>query len=334
MDYLKRAHSLARLGLTNTSPNPHVGAVVVAPDGRVIGEGYHRKCGEAHAEVNAIASVAPEDRHLLDRSTIYVTLEPCSHYGKTPPCSKLIIDTHIPHVVVGVGDPNPKVNGRGINMLREAGVDVELAGGIRYVMCKNADPKFMSRFINHRPYITLKWAQSADGYMAQGDGCPVALSTPLTSTLVHKLRAEHDVILTSAATVAADNPRMDSRLWKAGENPVKVIVDRSGKMPSDAVILKEGETIVLNCDISEAVDEIYARGYNSILVEAGPALLSEFIRKGLYDAIRIETASGITLGENGAKKAPVLPKDVFRSKVREYDGNLIEFYLKKNNSGE
>ena len=179
--YMRRALQLAARGMGNTSPNPMVGAMIVAPDGRIIGEGYHRRCGEGHAEVNAVASVTAADLPLLPESTMYVTLEPCSHYGKTPPCARLIIDRGIRRVVVGAADPFPEVSGRGIAMLREAGVEVTegvLADESRRLNCR-----FMTAHSQGRPWVTLKWAQSADRYIDSDrpDGRPERFSTPLTS---------------------------------------------------------------------------------------------------------------------------------------------------------
>lgn len=325
---MRRALDLARKGLANTSPNPHVGAVIAAPDGRIIGEGWHRKCGMAHAEVNAIGSVAAEDRPLLEKSTIYVTLEPCSHYGKTPPCAELIVRTGIPDIVVGVTDPNPKVNGNGIRILREAGRNVTESSAEDSAMCLEADPVFFSRYRTGRPYITLKWARSRDGYMAAADGGRVRLSTPLTSTLVHKLRAEHDVILTSSATVIADNPLLDTRLWAAGRNPAKAVMVRNRQIPEGSRIFAEGETVILGSDPGEAVKELGRRGYGSILVEAGPTLLDAFVRAGLYDAIRVETAA-VVLGDGGSCKAPSVPPDAVAVSQKEIDGNLIEVYRRE-----
>lgn len=320
--YMQRALQLAHLGLGNTSPNPHVGAVIVA-DGRIIGEGSHRKVGEGHAEVNAIRSVRPEDRHLLSQSTMYVTLEPCSHYGKTPPCSLLIVETGIPRVVIASADPSPKVNGKGIAILRNAGVEVELMENEQTKEADAENAPFRSPYVNHRPYITLKWAQSSDGFMAGENGEPVKFSTPLTSTLVHKLRSEHDVILTTSANVNNDNPRLDSRLWKAGRNPRIAVVDRYGKLNKDAQILnneipplvyteseifiKGAEMIVLKPCTPEAVlEDLMKRGYNSVLVEAGPTFLKTLIDNQLYDAIRIEV-SPLNIGKHGSKPAPVPP---------------------------
>lgn len=327
LKYMRRAIEIARLGLQNVAPNPHVGAVIVA-DGRIIGEGFHRQCGKPHAEVNAVSSVKKEDLHLLSESTIYVTLEPCSHYGKTPPCAKLIIDNHIPRVVIGTSDPNPKVNGKGIEMLREAGVCVVETYGEIADECRQLDPKFMSKFINHRPFVALKWAQSADGFMAFKDGRPLIVSTPLTSSLMHKFRSEFDGILTTSATIIADNPKMDTRKFPGDRQPRKIIVDRKGVVPPNADIFvnnptpplyitsnprpgfveETGVKIILNDNFSpEKILKIASdNNIDSILVETGPTLLNEFIKTDNWDLIRCEI-SDFCIHEQGGFCAPPLP---------------------------
>ncbi|MDE6288774.1 MAG: bifunctional diaminohydroxyphosphoribosylaminopyrimidine deaminase/5-amino-6-(5-phosphoribosylamino)uracil reductase RibD, partial [Muribaculaceae bacterium] len=219
--YMERALELAGHGRGYTSPNPMVGAVITAPDGRIIGEGYHRRCGEGHAEVNAIASVKDADRELLKQSTMYVTLEPCSHYGKTPPCAKLIIDTGIPRVVVGAADPFKEVAGRGIAMLRAAGVDV--TEGVMAEESRSLNARFITAHEQQRPWVTLKWARSADGYLDSDrpDGTPEKFSTALTSVIVHRTRSLHDAILAGSGTALADRPRLDCRLWP-GRNPLPI----------------------------------------------------------------------------------------------------------------
>ena len=225
--YMRRALQLAANGRGFTVPNPMVGAVIVAPDGRVIGEGWHRRCGEGHAEVNAVASVREADRPLMRQSTIYVTLEPCSHFGKTPPCARLLIETGIPRVVVGVGDPNPKVNGRGIAMLREAGAEV--ITGVLADESRRLNHIFFRSQTLHRPFITLKWAQSADGFMdaRRQPGEPAySFSTPLARLATMQLRAQHEGILTTATTLLADNPRLNLRGF-SGRDPRPFIIDLS-----------------------------------------------------------------------------------------------------------
>ncbi|MBD5355634.1 MAG: bifunctional diaminohydroxyphosphoribosylaminopyrimidine deaminase/5-amino-6-(5-phosphoribosylamino)uracil reductase RibD [Bacteroides sp.] len=267
--YMRRALQLARGGEGRVAPNPMVGAVVVA-DGKIIGEGFHATYGGPHAEVNAIASVKKSDRHLLAKSTIYVTLEPCSHYGKTPPCAKLIIETGIPKVVTGAPDPNPLVSGRGIKMLREAGIAV--TEGCLLKECLDINVRFMTAQTYNRPWVQLKWAQSSDGFMAgidsKGNYQPIKFSSPLSSVWMHRERAAAQAIMVGSNTLAIDKPRLDVRLW-AGKNPLKV------ECPH-------------NADLPALLESLKQKGINSLMVEGGAKLLRSFISLGLYDEIRIE----------------------------------------------
>lgn len=332
--YMRRAIELARHGLGNTSPNPMVGAVVVH-NGIIIGEGYHRRCGEGHAEVNAIASV--KDKSLLREATIYVTLEPCSHYGKTPPCAQLIIDSGIPRAAVGCLDPFEKVSGRGVSMLREAGVDVTV--GVLEKECRDINPVFMTAHTLKRPYITLKWAQSSDGFMDRdrtpGEQ-PQVFSTPLTATLSHRLRTLNDAIMVGNRTVITDNPALTPRRWK-GRTPVRVIADRSGLTPPDATVMTDGmETIILGqndaTDIAGYMKYLYAKGITSVLVEGGATLHRSFLREGLWDVARVEI-SPVCLGEGVMAPAisaiPQKMLNIGRNKLIYYMNNGISA-VKKN----
>lgn len=343
--FMKRAIDLARLGLANTSPNPRVGAVVVH-NGKIIGEGFHRKAGQGHAEVNAISSVKPGDVALLHETTIYVTLEPCSHYGKTPPCAKLLIDKGIKRVVVGSQDPSPKVNGKGIKMLEDAGIEVTILTGDISKECKDLNPEFNSEYLSSRPFITLKWAETADGFMANKEGKPLAISSSITSTLTHRLRARHDVILTSSATVIADNPRLDTRFWATGNNPLRAVIDRYGKVNPDSRIFQDDErntlyfTLKERSDLKNAtqiiipadegkqlqfiIDYIASLGFNSILVEAGPRLLQSFIDLKLYDKIRVEKSAQV-IGTSPVT-TPILPQTVKISGSITIGKNTITTY--------
>ena len=239
--YIKRCIQLASNGLCNAAPNPMVGAVIVHDD-RIIGEGYHACCGQGHAEVNAIASV--KERELLKEATIYVSLEPCSHYGKTPPCADLIVRTGIPRVVVGCVDPFSKVSGRGIQRLRDAGVEVKV--GVLEEECRQLIRRFVTFNLKERPYVTLKWAQSADGFMDvhREGGHAVVLSTPITSAYVHKQRAEHKAILVGRRTALLDNPSLTTRHWY-GKNPLRLVIDRQLTLPTDLRLFDgQTETIV------------------------------------------------------------------------------------------
>lgn len=302
--YMRRCIQLARNGEPHVSPNPMVGAVIVC-DGKIIGEGYHTHCGSAHAEVNAIRSV--KDQHLLKRSTIYVSLEPCSHYGKTPPCCNLIIEKQIPRVVVGCQDPFPEVSGRGIQNLRNAGKEVTV--GVLEKECKQLIRKFLTHTVKKRPYITLKWAQSADGYLdiCREGGSPVILSTPETSLLVHKRRSESDAIMVGTNTARLDNPSLTIRNWY-GQNPVRMVIDRNlildrklhlfdGRTPTLVFTEKHNTSShnleYINIDFSKKIlpqimKETYNRKIQSILVEGGSELLQSFLNEGLWDECYME----------------------------------------------
>lgn len=284
MSMMRRAIQLASNGRMDTSPNPMVGCVIAVGD-RIIGEGYHRRCGEGHAEVNAVASV--KDKSLLSDATAYVTLEPCSHYGKTPPCAKLLIDSGLKRVVIGSGDPNAKVNGRGIAMLRDAGVEV--ISGVLEDECRAINPHFMTAFSADRPYVMLKWAQSRDGYMdvrRDADASPFVFSTPLNRAIVHRLRATHDAIMVGSRTVELDRPSLTVRDW-AGRNPRRLVADAREEIP-------------------DMLRRLRSEGVTSLLVEGGPTLLRSFIDSDMWDEARIEV-SPLQLGSMGAAKAPVIP---------------------------
>ena len=304
--YMRRCIQLAENGFCTAPPNPTVGAVIVCR-GRIIGEGYHIRCGEGHAEVNAIASV--KDESLLKESVIYVSLEPCSHYGKTPPCADLIISKKIPRVVIGCVDPFPLVSGRGIKKLREAGVEVSV--GVLEEECWDLIRRFVTFNLKRRPYVTLKWAESADGFIDvnREGGNPVVLSTPLTSVYVHKQRAENKAILVGRRTALLDNPSLTVRHWY-GSNPLRVVIDRQLTLPR-TLRLFDGtvHTLVFtekDCPTSNGVtfvktdfsqdilpqilQELYDRKIQSLLVEGGSRLLQSFLDDGLWDEIYIEQA--------------------------------------------
>lgn len=327
--YMWRALELAGHGMGFASPNPKVGAVIVAPDGRIIGEGWHRRCGEGHAEVNAVASVSKADRARLKESTMYVTLEPCSHYGKTPPCSELIIRERIPRVVVATVDPFSKVSGRGIAMLREAGIEVEV--GMLGEESRRLNRRFFTAHTLQRSFITLKWARSADGYMdwerCDGRERQCVFSTPLTSLAVMRLRSLHDAVLTTAATVNADNSRLTVRGWD-GRQPLRVVVDRSARLKSDAALLSDGKGAVVVTDIGDPealfVQLLKEYGCTSVLVEVGPTFLDVLIDAGLWDAAR-EEVSPMALGDEGVCVAPELPASMIEKVEKWGDSTIITY---------
>lgn len=304
--YMRRALQLARQGAGHTSPNPMVGAVIVAPDGTIIGEGWHRKCGEGHAEVNAVASV--KDADLLKDSTLYVTLEPCSHYGKTPPCARLIIERGIPRVVVGCLDPFVAVAGRGVAMLREAGVEVTV--GVLEQECRDLNCRFMTAHTTKRPWVQLKWAQTADGFIAlrpeDGEN-PLHMSTPVTMRLMHRERSLCDAIVVGANTALIDNPSLTTRQWP-GTSPLRVVLSGKLSIAGNLNLLTDDlSTIVYNglknetCGAVEYVklntadpkiwlEDLYRRGVTSVMVEGGTQVLQGLIDAGTWDEARIETS--------------------------------------------
>ena len=298
--YMRRCLQLARCGRQNAKPNPMVGAVIVA-DNRIIGEGYHVRCGQGHAEVNAFASVKPEDESLLSAATIYVSLEPCSHYGKTPPCADLIIKKGVRRVVVGCIDEFAEVQGRGIRKLRDAGIEVTV--GVLEAECKVLNRRFFTYHREQRPYIILKWAQTANGFI-DDHGQPLAISTPFTKMLSHKLRAEEDAILVGRVTDEREHPQLTVREW-CGNDPKRLVVDRQHP---------------LNLEV------LHAHGIQSLIVEGGARTLQSFLEKECWDEIRVETAP---LTVDGGTLAPQVPANVQLLSTASYDGNVIATYVRK-----
>ncbi|MCF0244043.1 MAG: bifunctional diaminohydroxyphosphoribosylaminopyrimidine deaminase/5-amino-6-(5-phosphoribosylamino)uracil reductase RibD [Bacteroidaceae bacterium] len=305
--YMRRCLELARNGRQNARPNPMVGAVITDSDGRVIGEGYHIRCGEAHAEVNAFADCERRgNNHLLPEATIYVSLEPCAHYGKTPPCADLIIRKGVRKVVVGCVDSFSEVSGRGIQRIKDAGIEVVV--GVCEEDCKELNRAFFTYHTLHRPLITLKWAQSADGFIDK-DFKPVRISNEKTTMLAHKLRAENDAILVGSRTMERDNPSLTVREWY-GKNPTRYVL--TGR---DNEQKKEGFYHI------KSIDEI--TDAQSLLVEGGAATHQYFIDNDLWDIIRIEVSPVMLL--NGTRAA-TLPSNATLTDEKEYDGHRILTY--------
>ena len=296
--FMRRCLQLAANGLLTTRPNPMVGAVIVV-DGRVIGEGYHVRCGEGHAEVNAFASVRPEDEPLLKEATMYVSLEPCSHYGKTPPCADLIIKKGVRRVVVGCIDEFAEVQGRGIKKLQDAGIEVEV--GVLEEECRALNRRFFTFHRLSRPYIILKWAQTANGFI-DDNGRPLAISTPFTRMLSHKLRAEEDAILVGRVTNEREHPQLTVREW-SGPDPKRLVVDR---------------THPLN------LESLHAHGVQSLIIEGGTKTLQSFLAQNLWDELRVETNFSLTV--TGGTRAPQLPANAVAVKNEDYEGNTIVVY--------
>ena len=294
--FMQRCIQLAKNGRQNAKPNPMVGAVIVSADGRIIGEGYHVRCGEGHAEVNAFADVSPEDEPLLREATLYVSLEPCSHYGKTPPCADLIIKKGVRRVVVGSIDPFAEVQGRGIRKLREAGIEVEV--GVLEEACKALNRRFFTFHREQRPYIILKWAQTANGFI-DDHFQPVQISSDFTKMLSHKLRAEEDAILVGRVTEERDHPQLTVREW-VGENPKRLVVDHAHPLN---------------------IESLHAHRIQSLIVEGGAKTLASFLEQGLWDELRVETNLRMTVSDG--TRAPQLPSDAKVIRVESYDGNRI-----------
>lgn len=291
--YMRRCIQLARNGWQNSQPNPMVGAVIVH-NGRIIGEGYHVRCGEGHAEVNACASVKPEDECLLHESTIYVSLEPCSHWGKTPPCCELLISKGFKRCVIGCQDPFAKVQGRGIQRLREEGIDVTV--GVLEEECKALNFRFMTYHGKQRPYVTLKWAQGTDGFI---DG---HISNEYTRMLCHKRRAEHQAIMVGKNTERIDRPQLNVRDWY-GNNPRKYVAWDT---------------------VPTMLSSLHSDGIQTLLVEGGTQLLQSFIDSGLWDECFVETGEQDVCGK---VPAPVMHGATSHD-IQSFCGRRIDHYIK------
>ncbi len=317
--YMHRCIQLAKNGQQNARPNPMVGAVIVA-DGRIIGEGYHVRCGEGHAEVNAFAAVKPQHEHMLPRATLYVSLEPCCHYGKTPPCADLIVSKGVRRVVVGCIDPFAQVQGKGIERLRRAGIDVVV--GVCEEECKALNKVFFTFHKFRRPYVTLKWAASADGFIAAVDAMGRRQTTPIsnvyTQMLCHKLRAEHQAILVGYNTWTTDHPSLTTRAWY-GRNPQRVLLTHHTELCHEA---SATDLIVVDGGIGEVLKCLHQRGIQSLLVEGGLNVLQQFIDSGLWDEAWAE--QGETVINNGTK-APVI--DYQKANIITFFGRTIHHYV-------
>ena len=310
--YIRRCIEIAKNGLGSTRPNPMVGCVITY-NSRIIGEGYTSTYGGNHAEVNAIQSV--KDISLLKEATLYVTLEPCSHHGKTPPCSGLIIKYKIPNVVIGALDTNNRVSGQGISKLKASGCNVTV--GILENECKEHHKRFFTFHNKKRPYIILKWAETTDGFIApltKKETKPVWITNEYSLQLVHKWRAEEQAILVGKNTVLQDNPSLTTRDWK-GENPNRIVIDRANKLSKDHNIFNlEAETIVVSEDsinfkepiAHQICDLLHKKNINSIIIEGGQQTLQTFIDANLWDEARVFT--GNVVFKNGIKSPKLIGK--------------------------
>ena len=334
--FMKRAIQIARCGEAGAAPNPMVGAVIVY-DGKIIGEGYHRMYGGPHAEVNAINSV--RDSQLFRKSTIYVTLEPCSHWGKTPPCCDLIIDKGFERVVVGMQDPNQNVNGQGIERIRHAGIEVTV--GVLKDECEALNNSFLTFHRMKRPFITLKWAQSSDGIIGikktvhdvgQTNTQVLRISTLMNQMLVHRLRTRVQAIMIGTETALDDNPELTARLWD-GPSPLRITIDRHGRLGKDLRMLTSGpETIVYkNQILGEIMYDLHRRGIQHLMVEGGKKLLESFINEGLWDEARVEYGTAEALSQTGSDDSRITYAPILKSAkiVREMmiDGHKVLILL-------
>ena len=303
--YMQRCLDLAVLGAGYVAPNPMVGAVLVHRD-RIIGEGYHQFYGGPHAEVNCIQSVSPSHEPLIKESTLYVSLEPCAHHGKTPPCADLIISRKIPRVVIGCRDPFPLVDGRGMEKLTGAGVEVVV--GPLEEACRSLNKRFFVSHQSHRPYIVLKWAQTANQYIANPDFSRIRISNEFTNRLVHKWRSEEQSILVGTQTAMKDDPELSTRLWK-GPSAVRLVLDLNLRLPHTLALFDRRQpTIIFNYIKEEKTDKLHfyqlakneplipalLKGLQnlniqSVLVEGGSRLLQTFIDEGIWDEARVIT---------------------------------------------
>ena len=317
-DYILRCLELAANGRYYVAPNPMVGAMLVDPvTDTVFAEGWHHQYGGPHAEVECFRAADLRMSGLSDAEraakyaglTLYVSLEPCSHYGKTPPCADLIISKGVRRVVVGCLDPNPQVAGKGVQKLRDAGIEVIV--GVEQEACRKLNKRFMCLHEKHRPYVILKWAQTADGFVDydRQDGQPLVISTPVTKQLVHQMRAENMAIMVGTRTALLDNPSLLTTRWP-GRNPVRVVLDRHHRIPADAKIFSaDAPTIVYSeqTDWAYVLSDLARRGIHSVLVEGGPTLLKHILATGVWDEMHIEVGAQ-TIGSGVPAPTVSLPE--------------------------
>jgi len=343
--YIKRCLQLASKGLGNTAPNPMVGAVLVY-NNRIIGEGFTSKYGGNHAEVNCINSVKPENAKFVSKATLYVSLEPCSHFGKTPPCSDLIVVKKIPKVIIGALDTNKLVSGKGVRHLRENGVEVVV--GILKKECLTLNKRFFTFHNKKRPYFILKWAKSKDdfiGKLHKEKAVPIWISNEQSQQLVHLWRSQEQAILVGTNTVLSDNPSLTTRKV-AGKNPIRIILDRSLRIPQNFSVFDGSvKTIVLTEMIKQSKDTIFYETINfsdlieeiirvltkyeiqSVFVEGGKQILETFIKNEIWDEARIFT--GDILLNNGVKSPILFHKKL--TKQTTIDTDILDYYEKEEN---
>jgi diaminohydroxyphosphoribosylaminopyrimidine deaminase/5-amino-6-(5-phosphoribosylamino)uracil reductase len=342
---MQHALGLATLAAGHVAPNPMVGAILWA-EGRIIGQGYHQKFGGPHAEIVCLDSVKPEDRHLIPKAEMLVTLEPCAHQGKTPPCADRLIREGIPRVWIACRDPFPQVNGKGIERLQAAGIDVRL--GLLEAEAKELNRRFFCYHTQHRPYIILKWAETADGFMAappekelKGQQPPLVISNAWSQRILHRWRMEEAAIMVGWRTAMADNPQLTNRYWP-GPSPLRVLIDRDLRVPLSCHIYHEHPSLVYNqlrsgkegsADqvqmaagddfLNQVLEDLHKRGIQSVLVEGGAGLLQAFIQKGIWDEARVIRNRSLYIQQGLA--APVLPATSITS-VENWENDTHSFY--------
>lgn len=299
--YMRRCLQLAANGIQGARPNPMVGAVVVHSQ-RIIGEGYHVRYGEAHAEVNAFNAISPKDEALLPESTLYVSLEPCTHQGKTPPCTDLIVSKGVRRVVIGCIDPFAKVQGKGIEKLKATGIEVAI--GVLEKECQWLNRRFFTYHAKHRPYIILKWAQTVNGFI-DDHGHALQISNEHTQMLCHQLRAEEDAILVGHTTETMEHPQLTVRHWH-GPNPKRIVLTR-------------------HRPLSQLIEDLYQQGVQSLIVEGGRQTHESFLTAGLWDEIRVETAPLVV---TDGTPAPQLPTNAYIYNKVEWEGHQIQKFIK------
>ncbi len=338
--FMQRCLHLAALGSGHTAPNPLVGAVLVHKE-RIIGEGYHAHYGEAHAEVNCLQSVKEADRSLISAATLFVSLEPCCHYGKTPPCTDLILREKIPKVVIGCRDPFPLVDGKGIEKLQANGVIIEFP--VLENQAKEMNRRFFTFHEKKRPYIILKWAESANRMIAGELGKPVQISNPYSNRLVHKWRSEEAGIMVGTNTALLDNPELTTRLW-TGKNPLRIVIDRNLRLPDSLKIFDGREqTLILNgttslsagkrkfvklesepSGVSSILNALHTESVLSVLIEGGAKLLQSFIDSGIWDELRIITNAELQISKGVSSP---LFHDAKLLRTETYGSDTIRYYI-------
>jgi diaminohydroxyphosphoribosylaminopyrimidine deaminase/5-amino-6-(5-phosphoribosylamino)uracil reductase len=341
--YMGRCLQLATLGSGYVAPNPLVGAVLVHED-RIIGEGFHKKYGEAHAEVNCLASVKEQDKYLISQSTLYVSLEPCVHHGKTPPCTDLIIKNKIPKVIIGSRDPFKLVDGKGIQKLQNA--DIEVGVNVLENECRELNKRFFTFYEQHRPYIILKWAQTGNSKIAGNDSNRLYITNEYTNRVVHRWRGEEAAILVGTNTAMLDNPELTNRLWP-GPSPARVVIDMKLRLPlSHKIFDRQSKTIIINGKkhgekesdvlyyqvtedvnlVHQVVNALYNLRIQSVLVEGGARLLQSFIDEEMWDEARIITNEEIRIRDG--LPAPELNL-AQRINSQQFFSDKIEFFKRQ-----